>query len=100
MVYMPALKPKKQATVLTVFGATGDLMERKLAPALLHLFKQKSLPANFSVIACSRRDWSDEDFRQHLKKSLKKHYPKASGVSLNQFLRLFSYHQALLEDPQ
>ena len=97
---MPASKPKKQPTVLTVFGATGDLMERKLAPALLHLFKQKNLPTNFSVIACSRRDWSDEDFRAHLKKSLKKHYPKASGPSLNQFLRLFSYHQGLLEDPQ
>lgn len=97
---MPALKKNKQATVLVVFGATGDLMERKLTPALYHLFKEKNLPPNFSVVGFSRRDWSDEDFRDHIKRSLKKHYPQGLGRELNKFLRLFSYHQGQLDEPK
>lgn len=97
---MPRTKKPKQQTVLVVFGATGDLMERKLAPALFYLFKQKTLPPNFSVVGFSRRDWSDEDFRKHLKSSLKKHYPQGLGRDVNKFLQLFVYHQGQLEDPK
>ncbi|MEJ0021199.1 MAG: glucose-6-phosphate dehydrogenase [Candidatus Doudnabacteria bacterium] len=97
---MPNLKKNKQATVLVVFGATGDLMERKLTPAIYYLFKQKNLPPGFSVVGFSRRDWSDEDFRAHLRSSLKKHYPSGLDRKLNKFLQLFTYHQGQLEDPE
>jgi glucose-6-phosphate 1-dehydrogenase len=38
-------------TILIIFGATGDLMQRKLVPALFHLFEKKMLPAAFPTPA-------------------------------------------------
>lgn len=48
---------------MVIFGATGDLTQNKLIPALFSLFKQKVLPKDFFIIGFSRREISDEDFR-------------------------------------
>ena len=47
-----------------VFGATGDLTRRKLLPALYHLYLEGLLPPRFAIVGYSRRELSDEDFRQ------------------------------------
>jgi len=52
---MPGLTPDTP-TVLVVFGATGDLMERKIAPALYHLREKGRLPDRFRTIGFARRD--------------------------------------------
>ncbi len=49
--------------VMVIFGATGDLAQNKLVPALFALFKQKRFPDEFSIIGFSRREFSDNDFR-------------------------------------
>ena len=49
--------------VVTIFGATGDLAKRKLFPALQSLFKRGLLNGQFRIIACGRRDYNDESFR-------------------------------------
>jgi glucose-6-phosphate 1-dehydrogenase len=54
--------PEPQAIV--VFGATGDLTRRKLLPALYHLYLEGLLPPRFAIVGYSRRELSDEDFRQ------------------------------------
>jgi glucose-6-phosphate 1-dehydrogenase len=51
-------------------------------------------------VGFSRRNWSDEDFRKHLKKALNKHYSSGPDRDLNKFFKLFSYHQGQLEEPQ
>ncbi|MEK7502196.1 MAG: glucose-6-phosphate dehydrogenase, partial [Patescibacteria group bacterium] len=51
--------------VMVIFGATGDLAQNKLVPALFALFKQKKLPDVFFIIGFSRRDYSDDEFRDH-----------------------------------
>ncbi len=48
--------------ILIIFGATGDLAQNKLIPALFSLFKQKLLPPEFFVIGFARREFNDEDF--------------------------------------
>ena len=53
------------ATTLTIFGATGDLAHRKLLPALYNLAHEGALPERFNLIGVSRRDQSDDDFREH-----------------------------------
>ena len=53
--------------IMVIFGATGDLAQNKLIPALSALFKEKVLPDNFSVIGFSRREMSDDDFRKLFK---------------------------------
>lgn len=49
--------------VMVIFGATGDLMRNKLLPALFSLFTQEKLPNDFEIIGFSRRDISDQEFR-------------------------------------
>ncbi|MEO8065271.1 MAG: glucose-6-phosphate dehydrogenase [Candidatus Doudnabacteria bacterium] len=92
---MAIRKSIKEPTVLVIFGATGDLVERKLLPALYHLYLEKQLPAKFRVIGFARRPFSDEQFRQLLKKSLRKKV-KIQG-NIGPFLRLFSYHQGMFD---
>jgi len=48
-------------TIVVVFGATGDLMTKKIVPALYHLYKDKKLPEHFKIIGFSRRNLNDEE---------------------------------------
>ena len=48
---------------IIVFGATGDLAQRKLIPALFHRDEQGQLPAEARIIGTSRRDMSDDEFK-------------------------------------
>lgn len=50
--------------IFVIFGASGDLTERKLIPAIFHLYAHKSLPENFAVLGVSRSKYSDNDFRK------------------------------------
>ncbi len=52
--------------VLVIFGASGDLTHRKLAPALLRLSQQGLLPEHFAIVGYSRRPDSDEALRASL----------------------------------
>ena len=48
---------------IVVFGATGDLAQRKLIPALFHRDEQGQLPDDARIIGTSRRPLSDDAFR-------------------------------------
>src|SRR5215208_5811071 len=43
------------ACTLVIFGATGDLTHRLLAPALYNLARWKLLPQDFAIIAVGRK---------------------------------------------
>src|SRR3984957_1473170 len=62
--------PEPCAVVL--FGATGDLTHRKLVPALYHLARGGNMPADCAIVGFARRDWTDDQFRSELEKSLSK----------------------------
>jgi glucose-6-phosphate 1-dehydrogenase len=57
-------------TTLVIFGATGDLARRKLLPALYNLAHEGALPERFNMIGVSRRDQSDDDFRDQARESV------------------------------
>jgi glucose-6-phosphate 1-dehydrogenase len=57
---------KNQPTVFVIFGGTGDLNARKLAPALYNLFLDGWLPEQFAIIGTGRTQLTDEDFRAKL----------------------------------
>jgi glucose-6-phosphate 1-dehydrogenase len=57
-------------TVLTIFGATGDLARRKLLPALYNLAHEGALPERFKLIGISRRGMPDEDFREQAREAI------------------------------
>jgi len=54
---------KSQPTIFFIFGATGDLSSRKLAPALYNLFLDGFMPEQFAIVGTGRTKLSDDDFQ-------------------------------------
>ena len=52
--------------VIVIFGATGDLAQNKLLPALFSLYKQNRLGTDFYIVGFARRPFTDEEYRQML----------------------------------
>jgi glucose-6-phosphate 1-dehydrogenase len=52
---------------LVIFGATGDLAEHKLIPALYSNFAKGRLPECPHIVGFGRRPWSAADFRERMK---------------------------------
>ena len=59
--------------IIVLFGATGDLAQRKLFPALFELARQGSLPEHFAVVAFSRSKHNLEKLRAQVKEGLQKY---------------------------
>jgi glucose-6-phosphate 1-dehydrogenase len=62
---------------LVVFGATGDLAQRKLLPALFHRDDQGQLPEGARIIGASRRAMSREAFEAFAIAAIEAHVPEA-----------------------
>lgn len=54
-----------ETTTIVIFGASGDLTQRKLIPALFDLHCKGNLPQNMRIVGVSRTAYSDEAFRDH-----------------------------------
>jgi len=63
---------KIRPTVFVIFGGTGDLNARKLAPALYNLFLDGWLPTQFAIISTGRTKLTEEDFRDKIKSDVNK----------------------------
>jgi glucose-6-phosphate 1-dehydrogenase len=57
---------KPEPATIVIFGASGDLTQRKLVPALHSLGCEGLLPAGTEVIGVARSPMSDEAFRQRI----------------------------------
>jgi len=55
---------------LVVFGASGDLACRKLYPSLYQLYRRELLAGGFYLVGCGRSVYSDDTFRDMVKRSL------------------------------
>lgn len=62
--------------ILVIFGATGDLAQHKLIPALFSLFKNGQLGTLFTIIGFARRNFTDEEYRIALGEELGLHETK------------------------
>ncbi|MSR76595.1 MAG: glucose-6-phosphate dehydrogenase, partial [Candidatus Ryanbacteria bacterium] len=86
---------KNIPTVFVVFGATGDLMARKIVPALHLLNEQKVLPSMFRVLGVARKPLSNEEFRAHIASILEKQ--KIDTKDAASFLESFEYAEGHFE---
>jgi glucose-6-phosphate 1-dehydrogenase len=68
---MPLKAPPDQDIVIV--GATGDLAQRKLIPALYNLHVQKLLPGGCDIIGAAPFDWNDDRFRELAESSVKQY---------------------------
>jgi len=84
-----------EPTVFVIFGGAGDLTWRKLVPALFDLSRDRSMPADFSVIAVDRVDLSDEKLRRRLHDGVKKfsRQGKVKTGEWDEFARHIHYQQ-------
>jgi glucose-6-phosphate 1-dehydrogenase len=65
-----------QPTAFIIFGASGDLMRRKLLPSLYRLFKNKMLAQQFFILGTSRVKMTTEQFREVMQDAVKTTLPR------------------------
>jgi len=78
---------------MVIFGASGDLTERKLVPALYYLARQQLLPAGFSVLGCARTSYTEDQFRDKMRRAITKFLglPEGDDPLLESFLKGIFY---------
>ena len=59
-------------TTIVIFGASGDLTQRKLMPALFNLFCKKRLPKTFQIVGAARTVMTDDAFRTQMRAAMDK----------------------------
>lgn len=88
------LPASNMPTILAAFGATGDLMRRKVIPALYYLFERGELPTLFRIVGFSRRDLTDDSFRDFIVTTIEEHQKKQiPRSSLASFLEIFRFQR-------
>ncbi len=80
---------------IVVIGASGDLTQRKLIPALVALAHHKTPPTGFSVVGVARRPKTDESFRAELREAL----PEEARKAFDALAPRISYVQGDIAEP-
>lgn len=86
-------------TILVIFGATGDLMKKKIVPALFDLYSAGELPRLLTVVGFSRRGYTGEQFREHIRQILLEHAKsEKTDEKMIAFIKLFVFSQGQFEN--
>jgi len=80
--------------VIVIFGATGDLAQHKLIPALFSLYKNKQLSDKFHIVGFARRPFSDEEYSHMLGDELEFH----NDPAWKDFAKNIYYQQGLFDE--
>jgi glucose-6-phosphate 1-dehydrogenase len=74
-VLLEGLRRRRSAEpcVLTIFGASGDLTQRKLFPALYALAYRHLLPEHFAVLGVARSEMSTQAFVERMRQAVEEH---------------------------
>lgn len=90
---------KENKAVITLFGATGDLAQRKLYPSLFNLAQKGYLGDHFALLGTSRRPMSDEEFQAMVLKSITKVDETKPG-NAQAFVKHFFYQSHDVTKPE
>ena len=61
---------------MVIFGASGDLSQRKLVPALYSLSVKKRLPAEIRIVGFARREYDHDKFRDQMRAAVREFAPR------------------------
>ncbi len=64
------MAPVAEPHLFVVLGATGDLAQRKLLPALFQIHRRGEMPAGSAVLGAARKPMSDGEFQRLAQESL------------------------------
>src|SRR5437588_7682834 len=62
--------PSAPPCALVIFGASGDLAQRKLIPAIYELAREKLLSEKFALVGYSRTPKSDDEYRKECREAV------------------------------
>jgi len=85
----------KPASLLVIFGATGDLAQRMLLPSLLGLERDGLLPESLTILGAARTEMDTDAFRAQAEQSLRAHLESSndeSGEALGRLQARLRYH--------
>lgn len=63
---MQQANKRPAASLIFIFGGSGDLNHRKLSPALYNLYLDEWMPDHFGIVGIGRSEYSDDKYRDHL----------------------------------
>ena len=88
------------ASLLTIFGATGDLSRRMLLPSLYSLQAEQLLPANLRILGTARSELDREGFANLVSTSIAERIPGAerNDAALRGLLDRLDYAAASVDD--
>jgi glucose-6-phosphate 1-dehydrogenase len=89
------LKEKPTALIM-IFGATGDLANRKLFPSLYQLFRKGRLSERFAVIGIGRRTLANDQFQANVKESISTFLGQTENI--DEFISHFYYQSHDIAD--
>ena len=69
----PQKRRRPDATAIVIFGATGDLTGRKLAPALFNMMLDRALTEPTTIIGVSRGEMTNPQFAAKLEGPVRQH---------------------------
>ena len=89
------------ASLLTLFGASGDLAQRMLLPSLYSLESENLLPWGLRILGTARSELDAEGFRAMVVQAITRHVPECerNDTTLRTLLERIDYHPASLDDP-
>jgi glucose-6-phosphate 1-dehydrogenase len=76
---------------LVVFGASGDLVRRKLISSIFELFRRDLLNENFYFLGCSRSRFSDQQYRDDAADCIRKSLGDVPSDLLSRFIEKLYY---------
>lgn len=85
-------------TIFVIFGATGDLAQRKLLPALFDLYDKGFLPTTFRIVGFSRGTRTHDAFRDFTRDAIKRKKHRYAQKKVTAFLSRVFYQQGLFDD--
>lgn len=88
-----------ESCTLVIFGATGNLAQLKLLPALYQLERGGHLAPSIRIIGFGRREWSDDDWRGEVRRILAERIgPRIDAAVLERLLGRQRFVEGDLED--
>jgi glucose-6-phosphate 1-dehydrogenase len=91
---------KSLPTSIVIFGASGDLTQRKLIPSLFNLFRKERLPKQFRIVGYGGTAFTHDQFRAHLEEGTKEFASfKYTSKEWNDFASGLFYQQGRYDNP-
>lgn len=87
--------------ILVIFGASGDLTQRKLVPALYQMKLERRLPPELTIVGVARREWSHDYFREQMREGVEEFGGGLRKEAIwDEFAKGLFYFSADIDNPE